>query len=147
MNCRDVMTEAPVTCAPTDPVREAATLMRRHDVGSLPVVHPGADRRLVGIITDRDLALRVVAEGLSSDETPVEAVMTPEVVSCLSTGAYQEALQLMADRQVRRIPVVDGDRRLVGIIAQADVARRVAQANTTGLLVEAISEPAVTASA
>lgn len=141
MTCQDAMTKAPVTCTPSDSVQEAARLMRHHDIGSLPVVRGPQDRTLVGVVTDRDLALRVVAEGADPDGTTVGQVMSPDVVYCRTEDGYQQALQLMADRQLRRMPVVDTAQHLVGIIAQADVATRLAQPNTTGMLVDAISEP------
>lgn len=141
MTCQEAMTKAPVTCTPDDSVQEAARQMRHHDIGSLPVVRSGQDRVLVGVVTDRDLALRVVAEGADPHGTRIGQVMSTDVVFCRAEDGYQQALQLMADRQLRRMPVVDGTQHVVGIIAQADVATRLAQPNTTGMLVDAISEP------
>jgi CBS domain-containing protein len=142
MNCRDVMTPYPACSLPDDSVAEAARLMKLEDVGVIPVVNDHDDRRLVGMLTDRDLATRVVAEARNPATTRVGDVMTTDVVVCRATDLYQEALQAMAVNQVRRIPVVDDEHRLLGIIAQADVATRIAQPSTTGTLVEAISEPA-----
>ena len=140
MTCSEVMTPAPVTCRPGDPIVDAARLMRSYDVGSLPVVKDDESQVLVGVITDRDIAIRVVAEGRDVADTTVADVMSAEVVTCKTTDLYQEALQTMGANQLRRMPVIDDQRRVVGIIAQADVATRIAQPTTTGALVEAISK-------
>ena len=142
MNCQDVMTPAPVCCVPDDAVVDVARLMRAQDIGAIPVVADRDSHRLIGMVTDRDLAVRVVAEGRDARETVVRDVMSMQPVVCLVSDLYQQALQAMGEHQVRRIPVVDADGRLVGIIAQADVATRLAQPSTTGAVVEAISEPA-----
>ena len=142
MNCQDVMTPAPVCCVPDDAVVDVARLMRAQDIGAIPVVADRDSQRLIGMVTDRDLAVRVVAEGRDARETVVRDVMSMQPVVCLVSDLYQQALQAMGEHQVRRIPVVDAAGRLVGIIAQADVATRLAQPSTTGAVVEAISEPA-----
>ena len=142
MNCQDVMTPAPVCCVPDDAVVDVARLMRAQDIGAIPVVADRDSQRLIGMVTDRDLAVRVVAEGRDARETVVRDVMSMQPVVCLVSDLYQQALQAMGEHQVRRIPVVDEQGRLVGIIAQADVATRLAQPSTTGAIVEAISEPA-----
>jgi CBS domain-containing protein len=140
MTCNEVMTPAPVTCRPGDAIVDAARLMRSYDVGSLPVVKDDESQMLVGVITDRDIAIRVVGEGRNPVHAKVSDAMSTEVVSCMTTDLYQEALQTMGAHQLRRMPVVDAQRRVVGIIAQADVATRIAQPTTTGALVEAISK-------
>ncbi len=141
MNCQDVMTRSPVCCVPDDVVVDVARLMRSQDIGSIPVVADRESQRLVGMLTDRDLAVRVIAEGRVAGETLVRDVMSMQPVTCLVTDVYQDALQAMGEFQVRRIPVVDAAGRLEGIIAQADVATRLAQPSTTGAIVEAISGP------
>ena len=138
--CLDVMTRDPVCCEPADPVTRAAEMMRQHDVGSLPVVDSRDSRRLVGIVTDRDLVTKVVAGNRNVASATVRDAMTAEPASCRETDEVERAVSLMADRQVRRMPVVDESGRLSGIIAQADVATRVNRDQTTGKLVEAISE-------
>jgi CBS domain-containing protein len=140
MTCNEVMTPAPVTCRPGDAIVDAARLMRSYDVGSLPVVKDDESQMLIGVITDRDIAIRVVGEGRNPAHAKVADAMSTEVVSCTTTDLYQEALQTMGAHQLRRMPVVDAQRRVVGIIAQADVATRIAQPTTTGALVEAISK-------
>jgi CBS domain-containing protein len=139
MTCSEVMTPAPVTCRPDDSIVDAARLMRSYDVGSLPVVKD-ENQVLVGVITDRDIAIRVVGEGRNVADAQVRDAMSTEVVTCATTDLYQEALQTMGIHQLRRMPVVDDKRCVVGIIAQADVATRIAQPTTTGALVEAISK-------
>ena len=136
--CREVMTKDPASCGASDPVSKVAGLMKQHDVGSVPVVE--ADKRLVGIVTDRDIVVKVVAAGKNAEQTPVKEAMTPNPASCKEDDDLDFALKLMKERQVRRMPIVDGSGRLAGIIAQADVATRVNKDAKTGELVEAISE-------
>ncbi len=135
--CGDVMTGDPACCLPGDTVERAAQLMRGEDVGPVPVVSDHQTKKLVGIVTDRDLALKVVAEARDAKVTRVEDVMTKGVVACRAEDALQEALDAMAEHRVRRIPVVDADDRIVGIIAQADVATRAPE--RTAEVVEEIS--------
>jgi len=139
--CSDVMTRDPVCCQPGDPVARVADLMRQHDVGSLPVVDSGDSGKLVGIVTDRDLVTKVVAGSRSVESATARDAMTSNPVSCREDEDLSRAVSLMADRQVRRMPIVDQAGRLSGIIAQADVATRGNRDHRTGELVEAISEP------
>jgi CBS domain-containing protein len=139
--CSDVMTRDPVTCVPTDGITRVAQLMKEQDVGSVPVVDSAESRRLVGIITDRDIVVKVVAQGRGVEAGTVRDAMTNNPSSCRDTDDVESALNAMSERQVRRMPIVDKDGRLVGIIAQADVATRVNRDQKTGQLVEAISEP------
>ncbi len=141
MNCQDVMTPSPACCLPDDSVVDVARMMRAQDIGAVPVVADHSSERLVGMVTDRDLAVRVIADGRDPKQTVVRDVMSMQPVSCRDTDVYQQALQAMGQHQLRRIPVVDAGGRLSGIIAQADVATRLAQPSTTGAVVEAISEP------
>jgi CBS domain-containing protein len=131
------MTMDPTCVTPSTPISKAASLMRAEDVGSLPVVDGD---RLVGVITDRDIVTRVVAEGLDTERTGVGEVATGDLVMVEPGLELQEALRIMAARQVRRLPVVEGE-SLIGMLAQADVARE-AQPTATGTMVEEISEPA-----
>jgi CBS domain-containing protein len=132
------MSPNPRSVEPDAPVVEAARLMLAEDVGSLPVVQGD---RLLGLVTDRDIALRVVAEGKDPSNLPVGGIATRDLVSVSPEQPLDEALQLMASAQVRRLPVVEEGQRLVGILAQADVAR-MADERATGAVVERISEPA-----
>jgi CBS domain-containing protein len=138
--CSEVMTREPVCCEPGDPVARAADMMRQHDVGSLPVVDSRNSRQLVGIVTDRDLVTKVVAGNRDVGSATVQDAMTPNPASVREDDDVDRAMSMMKDRQVRRMPVVDGSGRLSGIIAQADVATRVQRDKQTGQLVEAISE-------
>jgi CBS domain-containing protein len=131
---RELMSSEPAAVAPSAPVVEAARLLREHDVGSLPVVEGG---RLTGIVTDRDIALRVVAEGRDPAAVTVGEIASAKPATVRPDQRLDEALRLMAKKQVRRLPVVE-DNRLVGILAQADVARNLDDARA-GDLVEDIS--------
>lgn len=131
---RELMTDAPTAASPETSVRQAAHMMAAASIGPLPVVE---GVRLVGIVTDRDLVVRVLAEGRDVDETTVADVASREVVTVESSDDLERVLTLMADHQIRRVPVVDGG-QLVGIVAQADVAREI-DATRTGELVEEIS--------
>jgi CBS domain-containing protein len=138
--CNEVMTKNPVCCLPNDMVVKAAKLMKSENIGSVPVIENEQTKKLVGIVTDRDLALKIVAAGLDAKSTKVEAVMTPKVVTCLAGDDLQKALDAMAEHQLRRIPVVDNDNKVVGIIAQADVATRGNQPEKTAEMVKEISQ-------
>jgi CBS domain-containing protein len=139
--CSDVMTREPACCEPGDSIKRAAGVMKQQDVGSVPVVESHEEKKLVGIVTDRDLVVKVLAEGSNVDRATVREAMTTNPASCRETDDVDEAVRLMSERQVRRMPIVDEQGRLRGIIAQADVATRVNRDQTTGALVEAISEP------
>ena len=114
----EIMTTDVEVVRPEETLRDAARAMADLDVGSLPVCD---GKKLIGMITDRDITVRAVAEGKSSD-TPVSEVMTDEVIWCSESDSVDEVLQKMSDAQVRRIPVVDEDRQLVGIVALGDIA-------------------------
>jgi CBS domain-containing protein len=134
----EVMTQRPRAVTPQTSVREAAQLMEQEDVGSLPVVDDGA--RLVGIVTDRDVAVRVVGGGLDPDKSVVGDVASTDVLALTPDHDLDEALKLMAREQVRRVPIVVRENELVGMLAQADVARA-EKDKATGEVVEAISRP------
>ena len=138
--CEEVMTKNPVCCLPNDTAAKVAQLMKHENVGSIPVTEDAQTKKLVGIVTDRDLALKIVAEGLDGKSTKVEAVMTRKVVTCRASDDLQKALDAMAEHQLRRLPVVDNDNKVLGIIAQADVATRVNQPEKTAEMVKEISQ-------
>jgi CBS domain-containing protein len=133
---KDVMTSNPQTIESSEPVMRAAELMKREDVGIAPVVEGG---RLVGTITDRDIVVRVVAEGKDARQVVAREVASTELVTIDPQQDLDEALRLMARHQVRRLPVVEEDGRLVGVVAQADVAEE-AKPKKVGELVEEISK-------
>ena len=116
--CREIMTSDVRTATRDMSLQDAARLMRDGDMGSVPVVEDG---KLVGIVTDRDIVVRSIAEGRDSS-SPVGVAMTTEIFSVKPDDFVFEAIRLMGDKQVRRLPVVDADGRLAGIIAIADVA-------------------------
>ena len=138
--CNEVMTKNPVCCLPNDMVAKVAQLMKSKDIGPVPIIENEQTKKLVGIVTDRDLALKIVAEGRDAKSTKAEEVMTPKVVTCHGEDDVQKALDAMSEHQLRRIPVVDNDNRFVGIIAQADVATRVDQPAKTAEVVKDISQ-------
>ena len=132
---RDAMTEEPHSIGASASVVEAARLMREGHIGSLPVTE---DERLVGMITDRDITTRVVAESAAPETTSVGEVYSRDLISVEPDHDLDEALELMARHQVRRLPVVENG-RLVGVVAQADIALK--DNERTGELVGAISAP------
>ncbi len=136
MRAGEVMTRDVVTVRPDAMIREAAQMMDGLNVGALPVCD-GA--RLVGIITDRDIVVRSTADGMRPDATPVRAVMTEDVCSCLESDSVELVEEAMARRQIRRMPVVDQDQRLVGMIALGDLATD--RAPGAGDALRRISEP------
>jgi len=116
--CREIMTKSVRTASPEMSVRDAASLMREGDMGAVPVVDSG---KLIGIVTDRDIVIRVVAEGKDST-TPVAAAMTTTLFTVTPDDFVFEAIRLMGDKQIRRIPVINEAGELAGIIAMADIA-------------------------
>ena len=131
---KEIMTRDVRACEPNATVADAAKVMAQEDVGPVPIVEDG---RLVGIVTDRDIVVRVVAEGRDPNATTVKEIASTDLVTVSPGDDLDEALKLLAERQVRRLPVVEGD-RLVGIVAQADVAR-LGKDKQTGEVVEEIS--------
>ena len=135
-NIRDIMTTNPSTIEPDQSVVEAAKIMKQEDAGVVPVTENG---RLTGMVTDRDIAIRVVAEGKDPQSTAVREVASKNLVTIDPQQDLDEALRLMAQHQVRRLPVVEEDGRLVGVVAQADVARE-GDDTKTGQVVQEISQ-------
>jgi CBS domain-containing protein len=133
----DVMTRDPRTVSLGDSLAGAARIMKEEDVGSLPVVD--ADGRLVGILTDRDIVVRVVAEAVDAQAAKVGDAASRDLVTASAQDDLVEALEVMARHRVRRLPIVD-DGRLVGVIAQADVALEAPEGQAGGML-EQISQP------
>jgi len=140
MNCGELMTPSPTCAQASHSVADAAELMKREDVGLLPVVRDEGTR-LIGVLTDRDIVLQVVAEGRDPRTTRVEDAMTPDPLACRSDEPLETVMELMATHQVRRMPIVDDNGDVVGIVAQADLATRLRDPRETGEVVQAISEP------
>jgi CBS domain-containing protein len=122
MKIKDVMSPNPVCCVPTDSAQQLAKTMLEHNIGSVPIVMNQDSRKLVGVITDRDLCCSVVANGLDSKTTTIEKLMTLNPVTCREGDDFGHCEHLMQEHQIRRIPIVDADDRVIGIVAQADVA-------------------------
>ena len=140
MTCDEIMTPLPTCCSPEHTAAEAAELMQRQDIGLVPVVD-GTSSKLVGVLTDRDIAMKVVAAGLDPRATTVSDVMTTDPACCRPNEPVEAVVELMSKRQVRRVPIVDNAGAIVGIVSQADIATRLANAEETGQVVQAISEP------
>ena len=134
----EVMTDRPRAVTPQTSIREAARLMDEEAVGSLPIV--GEQTRLVGIVTDRDIAIRAVARGRDPEQTPVGEIASEEVYALSPDDDLDAALETMARAQVRRVPIVIRENELVGMVSQADIARA-GKEKTTGEVVQAISQP------
>ncbi len=138
--CGSVMTKDPVCAYPDDTVAHVARLMKNEDIGPVPIIQNDASKQLIGIVTDRDLAMKVVAEERDPKQTRVSDVMSTDVVTCRANDNIEMALKAMSKNQLRRIPVVEDGNMLVGIIAQADVATRMNAPEKTGEVVKEISE-------
>ena len=136
MQLNRIMTEYVEVIAPQMSIQEAAEQMRSLDVGVLPVCHGG---RLVGILTDRDLAIRAVADGRDPKTTTVEEVMTRHVHCCFEDQDTKEAERVMEKNQIRRLPVLDRDKRIVGIVSLGDLAIKNDE-NRAGVTLERVSE-------
>jgi len=135
------MTKNPICCLSTDSASHAAQLMKHEEVGLLPVVQDQDDQRVIGVVTDRDLVVHVVANGRRPDDTVVADVMTANPVMCHADDSLEQGLAAMAQHQVRRVPIVDHVGRIVGIIAQADVALHLDDPTTISEVVRKISKP------
>ncbi|CAN5132445.1 CBS domain-containing protein [soil metagenome] len=132
----EIMTRDPSTLAPSSTLGEAATIMKQEDCGSVPIVEDG---RLVGIVTDRDIVVRAIAAGKDPRSCPVAEVMSADPVTVSPDASADEASKIMADRQIRRLPVVDG-KKLVGLVAIGQLARSDEDAEA-GETIKEISEP------
>ncbi len=138
MNVRDLMSRDVQTIEAADTLHHAAQRMRDLDVGPLPVLERG---QLVGMLTDRDIVVRVVAEGRDPRSVPVRDAMTADVFFCFEDESLEQAAQVMESRQIRRLVVLDRDRNIAGILALADLARGDAGGAIVNDLVEEISQP------
>ena len=140
MKIQDIMSAEPNTVTPDTSLTEAARLMKDHNIGMLPVVESEGSRKLVGVVTDRDIAIRHVAEGHLSD-CPVREAMTDNVSTCKATEDIDRVMSLMAEEQVRRIPIVDERGDLVGIVSQADIVLEGGDGKRAEKTLEQISRP------
>lgn len=118
-------------------IAEIARMMEKEDIGSIPI---GTDDRLIGMVTDRDIALRVVARGLDPATTKADAVMTKGIVWCRLSSSVEDAIHLMDQKKIRRLPVIDEDKRLVGMLSLGDIAHSVSR-ELSGEVLHAVAEP------
>jgi CBS domain-containing protein len=139
--CNEVMTKNPTCCLSSDPISKAAKLMKTENVGSIPVVENENTKKLIGIVTDRDLALQTLPDERNAKSMNVGDVMTNEVFTCHENDDVQKAVDLMATNQLRRVPIVDRNYSIVGIISQADIATRMNKTEETADMVKEISQP------
>ena len=141
MKAQDIMTKNPATVTPTTRVRQAALVMKEEDVGVVPVVEDAAGgKRLVGMLTDRDIAIRLVADGKNADECEVRELMSANPNTARADDDVSRVMDLMGREQVRRVPIVDERGSLVGIVAQADVVLEAGDDAKAERTVEKISE-------
>ena len=138
MQLSEIMTSNPVVLRPDTMLREAAQKMRELDSGVMPV---GDSDRLVGMLTDRDITVRATADGKDPNTTPVRDVMTSDVVYCFADDDIEMAARTMEENQVRRVMVLDRDKRLVGIASLGDIAMHAPTDRLAGEVIEAVSEP------
>ena len=124
MKIKYVMTKDPTSCVPSDTAQCAAKIMRDEDTGVVPIIENEQSRKVVGIVTDRDLCMNIVAEGRDPRTTQVHESMTTTVVGCSPQDSVDKATELMRENQIRRIPVIDDQHQLVGIVAMADIVGR-----------------------
>jgi len=141
--CNQIMTPDPDFCLCSTPVAEVAKLMKSKNIGAVPVLDSEDDRRLVGIVTDRDLVLNAMAAGRDVNATCAEQVMSPRPRTCSPADDIATAIEIMETNQVRRLPIVDQYGKLVGIISQADVAIRMSKTKKAGELLQEISKPEI----
>ena len=124
MKIRDMMSRDPACCVLTDSAQSVAKMLCDGNIGSMPVISDQQSRRLVGMITDRDLCCSVIAQGMDPRTTQIEKLMSTSPVSCRDGENIERCERLMQEHQVRRIPIVDAENRVIGIVSQADLALR-----------------------
>jgi CBS domain-containing protein len=136
MKIIEIMTREPELIGPEVSIKDAAKRMKDEDIGALPV---GENDRLIGMVTDRDIATRGVAEGRAPETTPVRDVMSEKVAYCFEDDDIEDAARSMAEHQVRRLPILNRDKRLTGIVSLGDIAQTGEECEKTAL--EGVSEP------
>jgi CBS domain-containing protein len=137
MQVRDVMTKNVEVIRPEDTLRDAAQKMKALDVGAMPVCD---GERLVGMLTDRDITIRAAAEGLDPNQTTAQETMTPEVYYCFENQNIEDAALLMMEKQIRRLPIINNEKKLVGIVSLGDVAVETQDDELSGSTLEEISK-------
>jgi CBS domain-containing protein len=142
VNIESIMTKQPVCCNPAATVQDVAKMMREHDIGAIPVVSDLVSKKLIGIITDRDLCVSAMADGQDPRTTSITDYFTKTVITCAPEETLQACEQKMKQHRVRRIPVVDKQNSCIGMVVQADIARVDRPEDFQALLAE-ISRPSV----
>jgi CBS domain-containing protein len=138
MQVKEIMSRDVEVIHPDSVIQEAASKMKSFDVGSLPVSENG---RLIGVVTDRDIAIRAVAVGRDPKTTKVSEAMTPELIYCFEDENVKEAAKLMERYQIRRLPILNRDKHLVGIVSLGDLAVETSNEKLSGKVLEEVSEP------
>ncbi len=141
MQVKEIMTPDPFCCTADTSLEEVAKAMVEHDCGEIPIVRTSKDRTLVGVVTDRDIVCRLVAQGINPVDESAESCMSTPVVSVRETTPVEECARIMEESQIRRVPVVNGGGMCCGIVAQADIAKN-ASRKITAELVKDVSQPA-----
>jgi CBS domain-containing protein len=140
MDIKDVMTSDPACCTPDTKLPEIAKMMESNDCGEIPVVASSSDKRPVGVVTDRDIVIRVIARGMNPADKTAADCMTKDPVTVRVDTRLGEVCDLMESNQIRRVPVVDASGKLIGIVSQADVALS-AGSRKAGDVVKEVSQP------
>ena len=141
MQVREIMTTNPACCTADASLEEVAKAMVEHDCGEIPIVRSSSDKSLLGVVTDRDIVCRLVAQGRNPVDEAAEACMSSPVVSVRESTPLEDCAKLMEDKQIRRVPVVNGGGMICGIVSQADIAKN-ASRKITADLVKDVSQPA-----
>ena len=141
MQVREIMTTDPACCTADASLEEVAKAMVEHDCGEIPIVRSSSDKSLLGVVPDRDIVCRLVAQGRNPVDEAAEACMSSPVVSVRESTPIEECARLMEDKQIRRVPVVNGGGMVCGIVSQADIAKN-ASRKITADLVKDVSQPA-----
>lgn len=138
MRIEEVMTREPACCTPETGLREVAQMMVDRDCGQIPVVRSAIDPKVLGVVTDRDIVLRLVAQGRNPLELKAETCMSRPATSVRTDSSVEECIRVMETHRIRRVPVVDDDGLICGIVSQADIAQHVSH-SSTGALVKEVS--------
>jgi CBS domain-containing protein len=141
MQVKEIMTPDPFCCTADTSLEEVAKAMVEHDCGEIPIVRTSKDRTLIGVVTDRDIVCRLVAQGINPVDEAAESCMSTPVVAVRETTPVEECARIMEESQIRRVPVVNGGGMCCGIVAQADIAKN-ASRKITAELVKDVSQPA-----
>ena len=141
MQVREIMSEDVICCTPDTNLRDVAKLMAEHDCGDIPIIQDTKGRKPIGVITDRDITLRAVAQGLNPLELTAKDCMSKPVVTVTPETVLEDCCHVMEDHQIRRVPVVDERGACCGVVSQADIAR-VASESRAGHVLREVSRPA-----